>query len=66
MLGRRFFDLPISQLLRKDHREPPFEGAYRNLKFVPYVGNFEWKDIRDKDKLEEAKKLVATRKGAGI
>ena len=55
VLGRRFFDLPLTQLLRKDHRQPPFEGAYRSLKFVPYGRNFDWIDISDMNNLERAR-----------
>ncbi|MBI2660240.1 NTP transferase domain-containing protein [Candidatus Woesearchaeota archaeon] len=55
VFGRRFFDLPIGKLLRKDHRSPPFEGAYRSLKFVPYESHFEWIDVRDAANLKAAR-----------
>ena len=55
VLGKRFFDLPLDKLLRKDHRKPPFEGAYRSLKFVPYEGNFRWIDVRDQHNLAVAR-----------
>lgn len=61
VLGRRFFDLPLTQLLRKDHRQPPFEGAYRSLKFVPYGGNFEWIDVRHMNNLERARQRYGKR-----
>ena len=54
VFGRRFFDLPFSKLLRRDHRNPPFEGTYRSLKFVPYEGNFEWIDVRNAVNLKAA------------
>lgn len=54
VFGRRFFDLPFSRLLRTDHRNPPFEGAYKSLKFVPYEGHFEWIDVKDAKNLKAA------------
>lgn len=55
VFGRRFFDLPFRKLLRKDHISPPFEGAYKSLKFVPYEGSFEWIDVRDATNLRTAR-----------
>ncbi|MBI2657732.1 NDP-sugar synthase [Candidatus Woesearchaeota archaeon] len=60
VLGRQFFDLPLSRWFRKDHITPPFDGAYQSLKFVPYEGIFEWIDIRNIANLAAARARFGT------
>ncbi len=59
VLGRRFFDLPLSRLIKKDHRAPPFTGVYKSLKFVPCEGNFDWKDVVNDENLKIVKERFA-------